>query len=747
MDSKATGCIALYPTGSRQGSVKFYNLATDSIVSRTQWKSVPMPREVIEYLNSLAHLSKYKVSSDPIIQIGIDKRGLLEESENVLEDVKDQDFTQSLEGPLRDPMSVQDEDESEHEDSIPVSNLSTRKQIVVQRIPIDPNVPDPTKPIDYSSISNPSEEVPSDLPELEEIPIPVKQSIAVPEIVVPKSPSRLSRAASSRNWKDGPARFRSPEKTRSVGFHVSVKKSLITYGKIAEVECKRELQQMLDKSVWHGVKYSNLDHNQRRKIIRSKMFIKEKFLPSGEFDKLKARIVSGGDQQDRSLYTDVSSPTAATSSVFMVSSLAAQTDQEVASADVGGAYLNADMTSEVYIRIDAIIASMLIELDQSYKEFLNPDGTIIVRLDKALYGCIESGKLWYENIRAYLESIGFAANPHDICIFNEGSGAEQITVCLYVDDLLITSSNSIKVDNFLIRLKDHYRELKVTRGKVHNYLGMRFDFSVKGKCKVTMEGFIEECIKAYEVCGSAITPALPNLFEIDETSVLLVEDKANEFHSRVAKLLYLAKRCRPDILCAIAFLTTRVKNPTVQDNFKLDRVLKYLMGTKEMGLILEIGGILQVRSYVDASFGVHVDYKGHTGGAIFLGKSALVFSKSAKQKLMGKSSTETELVATSELLPQVIHTRNFLLAQGHQVSEALMYQDNQSTMALIKKGRSTAESTRHIAIRFYFIKDRVESKELKIEYMPTEDMVADIFTKPLQGELFRRLRAKLLNWE
>jgi hypothetical protein len=237
------------------------------------------------------------------------------------------------------------------------------------------------------------------------------------------------------------------------------------------------------------------------------------------------------------------------------------------------------------------------------------------------------------------------------------------------------------------------------------------------------------------------------LFDIDEISVSLKEDKANEFHSRVAKLLYLAKRCRPDILCAVAFLTTRVKNPTVQDNFKLERVLKYLAGTKEMGLVLEIGNILQVRSYVDASFGVHADYKGHTGGAIYLGKSALIFSKSAKQKLMGKSSTETELVATSELLPQVIHSRNFIMAQGHQVREALMYQDNKSTMALIKKGRSTAESTRHIAIRFYFIKDRVESNELRIEYMPTEDMVADILTKPLQGELFRRLRAKLLNWE
>jgi hypothetical protein len=761
MESRASGCIALYPTGNRTGAVKFYSLANDSIVSRTQWKCVPMPREVILHLNSMAHLSKYKVSKDPILRMGFDERnGLLSESDQILEDVRDKEFSINLDGPLRDPITVQENDLLKAEDSPSKSSQSiSRKDSLIphqQNVKSEDFVFDPTEPLDLSQIQNPPDEDVEDLPPpLEDIPVqilqqpvPVQETIAVREDRLISSNSRPSRAAASRNWKDGPVKLRSADKTRPIGLHVSIKKSLEIYGDVAITECKRELQQMLDKKVWHGVKLSNLNHKQRRKIIRSKMFMKEKFLPSGEFDKLKARIVSGGDQQDRSFYGDVSSPTVALSSVFMVASIAAHQRRHVATADVGGAYLNADMpdSSEVYIRIDAIIAQMLIELDSSYKEFLNSDGTIIVRLDKALYGCIESGKLWYENIREYLESNNFVANPHDVCVFNKGTGSDQITVCIYVDDLLITCVDQKKIDHFLQKLKDRYKELKVTKGDFHDYLGMAFDFSKYGQCKVTMEGFVNECIEHFNVEGKSVTPALPTLFEIDEAAVPLNEDGVIEFHSRVAKLLYLAKRCRPDILCAVAFLSTRVKSPTEQDKVKLDRVLKYLAGTKELGLILEIGDHLLVRSYVDASFGVHSDFKGHTGGTIQLGNSALVFSKSVKQKLMGKSSTETELVATSEMLPQVIHTRNFLMAQGHSVEKAVMYQDNQSTMALIKKGRSTAESTRHIAIRFYFIKDKVDSNELRIEYMPTEDMIADILTKPLQGELFRSLRKKLLNW-
>jgi len=123
-----------------------------------------------------------------------------------------------------------------------------------------------------------------------------------------------------------------------------------------------------------------------------------------------------------------------------------------------------------------------------------------------------------------------------------------------------------------------------------------------------------------------------------------------------------------------------------------------------------------------------------------------VFTKSTKQKLNGTSSTEAELIGVGDSLSQVLWVRDFLLEHGHAVGPAVVYQDNQSTMKLIERGNAASERTRHIAIRFFFVHDRVRSKEIVIEYLPTGYMIADILTKPLQGTLFRRLRGELTNW-
>jgi hypothetical protein len=123
-----------------------------------------------------------------------------------------------------------------------------------------------------------------------------------------------------------------------------------------------------------------------------------------------------------------------------------------------------------------------------------------------------------------------------------------------------------------------------------------------------------------------------------------------------------------------------------------------------------------------------------------------VYSISRKQRLNTKSSTEAELVGVDDGMPLVVWTRNFLTAQGYVVRDNVVYQDNQSTMLLAKNGRaSSGRRTQHIDIRYFFVTDRVKRGELRIEYCPTADMVADFFTKPLQGSLFRKLRGIILN--
>jgi hypothetical protein len=202
---------------------------------------------------------------------------------------------------------------------------------------------------------------------------------------------------------------------------------------------------------------------------------------------------------------------------------------------------------------------------------------------------------------------------------------------------------------------------------------------------------------------------------------------------------------KSDIQTAVAFLCTRVKGPDEDNYKKLARVMKYLRGTINMSLTLEASNMNVVKWWVDASFAVHPDMKSHTGGAMSLGKG-VVHGNSTRQKINTTSSTEAETVGIHEMLPQILWTRYFLEAQGYGVEESIIYQDNQSAILLAKNGRgSSSKRTRHINIRYFFVANRIASKEVKVEYCPTGEMIADYFTKPLQGSLFKRFRDFIMN--
>lgn len=124
------------------------------------------------------------------------------------------------------------------------------------------------------------------------------------------------------------------------------------------------------------------------------------FLPTGAFDKLKARLVAGGNQQDRQLYDDLSAPTVSTSSVFSILAVAAHEGRHIAVTDIGGAFLHADMTTgvDVYMRLDRVMTDMLVSAEKKYRPYVDDKGCLVVKLDKALYGCVESAALWYEHL-------------------------------------------------------------------------------------------------------------------------------------------------------------------------------------------------------------------------------------------------------------------------------------------------------------------------------------------------------------
>ena len=179
---------------------------------------------------------------------------------------------------------------------------------------------------------------------------------------------------------------------------------------------------------------------------------------------------------------------------------------------------------------------------------------------------------------------------------------------------------------------------------------------------------------------------------------------------------------------------------------KLKRVLAYLKETINDYRILGINrnNVLDMITWVDASYAVHEDMKSHTGGTTSLGVGT-VSSKSSAQRLNVKSATEAELVAMSEYLPYDIWIKNFLIEQGYDVNENTMFQDNQSAIRMEINGRNSCTgNSRHIDIRYFFVKDRVDKKEVSIKYCPTEKMLADYFTKPLNGNRFRVLRGIIM---
>jgi hypothetical protein len=311
-----------------------------------------------------------------------------------------------------------------------------------------------------------------------------------------------------------------------------------------------------------------------------------------------------------------------------------------------------------------------------------------------------------------------------------------------VDDTKISHEYSKAVSHVIQKIEARFGEMAVTRGKEHVFLGMNISFHKDGTASIMMKDYIKEAIAhlGEDITWSATTPAKRNLFEIKENGVPLTDAGREIFRSVVAKLLYVSKRGRLDIQLPIAFLCTRVSCSTEQDWSKLKRTLEYLRRTLDESVTFGADDMCKMQTWVDASYAVHEGMKSHTGGVVSFGRGAAM-SKSSKQKLNTKSSTEVELVGASDYLPYPIWAKKFLEAQGYPLNENVFYQDNQSTIKFQKNGRkSCGPKSRHIDIWYFFIKNRLDLEHMDVKHCPTEQMLANFFTKPLQGSLFRKFR-------
>ena len=508
MAARTHGCICLLPTGNSTGSVKMWCLGTNSVVTRDQFQILPVTTELAKYITRLAEKHGFFRGMDPALEASSEPTAV-------------DDTPPAVNNPLPDMMPF----------GGPPPTSATGGAAQPVAVGVHDAQPAPVAPVavaPHAGVNTGGDASGGGAADEPGLGL---------EVNLPALPRRSARIAGQQERGNAaiPAMFSAADAARadlrrhlvstadwhdpSFALKITVKRAMRDRPGEALPVILAELQQMLDKGVWHGVHTADLTQGQRRAIIRSSMFLRDKYLASGVFEKFKARLVAGGDQQDRAQYDDLSSPTVATSSVLALAAIAAAEGRTVVVTDIGGAFLNASMSAtgvKVHMRLNATIAKLLIQLDPKYEKFVEPSGCIVVELDKALYGCVEASLLWFRDLSATILRMGFVQNPYDQCVFNKRDAeGVQITVAVHVDDLLVTSKSQRLLDEFHEGLNATYPETKSSTGRVVNYIGMCFDFTTEGEVRVTMDNCVRDILRS---CESDIkakpTPAASNLFDI-----------------------------------------------------------------------------------------------------------------------------------------------------------------------------------------------------------------------------------------
>jgi hypothetical protein len=280
------------------------------------------------------------------------------------------------------------------------------------------------------------------------------------------------------------------------------------------------------------------------------MFLKEKRDGS-----LKGRTVAGGNKQrDYISKEDASSPTVATEAVLLSCIIDAEEGRDVAVIDIPNAFIQTRVEDEgdmAIIKIRGVLVDILVKIAPDvYKSYVTTDKKgikqLLVQCQNALYGTMVASLLYYRKFTKSLTSVGFKINPYDPCVAN--------LICFHVDDCKLSHRSSRANNNIIDWLHREYKSIfedgsgimTVSRGRVHKYLGMTLDYTVRGRVNISMFDYIDETINAFDKAepkggGTKSSAAPDDLFKVDEDREKLTPEKAIEFQNLVAKTLYATK--------------------------------------------------------------------------------------------------------------------------------------------------------------------------------------------------------------
>lgn len=279
--------------------------------------------------------------------------------------------------------------------------------------------------------------------------------------------------------------------------NISVSQGIRDMKETAIVSIMKELGQLHKTDVFQPVDYEQLTSIQRSKVIKSLLFLKKK-----RDGKLKSRLVADGSQQARSVDDKNSSPTVSLEALLISAAIDAGEQRHVATVDIEGAFLHADIKNEVIMEISPKLATIITQLfPEKYSQYIH-EGKLYVKLKRALYGTIEAAELFYDNLSSTLKKGGYIVNTYD-SEFNKYYRGKQVTIVIHIDDLKISSEDEYAVRNTVEYLNKVYKKINVNYGKVHDYLGMNLDYSEIIFVKITMDSHINEVLKEMKVPDNA----------------------------------------------------------------------------------------------------------------------------------------------------------------------------------------------------------------------------------------------------
>ncbi|KAJ9541174.1 hypothetical protein OSB04_027680 [Centaurea solstitialis] len=484
---------------------------------------------------------------------------------------------------------------------------------------------------------------------------------------------------------------------------------------------QEELAEFIRNNVWLLV-----PRPRKRTIIGSKWIFRNKLDEIGTIIRNKARLVAQGYRQEEGIdYDETFAPMARLEAIRLFLAFAAHMNFKVFQMDIKNAFLNGKLNEEVYV------AQPPGFVDPKF-----PDH--VYKLNKALYGLKQAPRAWYDTLSTFLLSKGFVRGKIDSTLFLKKYPKHILLVQIYVDDIIFGSTNPKLCEKFELLMKSEYKMSMM--GELTFFLGLQIKQSEKG-IFINQGKYVHEMLKKFDLtsCTPMKTPMAPPL-ALDKDSKGKPVD-VTLYRGMIGSLLYLTTS-RPDIMYSTCLCARYQAEPKESHLTAVKRIFRYLKGTPNLGLWYSKDSGFDLTAYSDSDFaGCKIDRKSTTGGCHLLG-GKLVSWTSKKQNSVSTSTAEAEYVAAGICCAQVLWLRNQLQDYDIQLSKIPIYCDNTSAIA-IANNPVLHSKTKHIEVRYHFIRDHVMNGDIELHFVPTEYQLADLFTKPLDVTRFNMLISEL----